>query len=193
LRRSCATRRRLLRALVHPNRDANGEESSPTTRHPFLTDTKVREAMTPAVDRQAIVAQLHGDGLTGLVTNNQADVPIISSSPDAGFPVQYTGRSSPGKDQDRNWAQKSNNRSGRSVMRWKSDEYDKLYDQVPVEPNLDKAATMWQQMNALIINNVTSVPLVDRTFSSGKAENLTGPAPRTFDWETWNIAEWKKG
>jgi peptide/nickel transport system substrate-binding protein len=122
-----------------------------------------------------------------------ADVLILSSSPDSGFPVQYMGRFYTGKDQDRNWAQKSNNWAGRNFMKWKNEEYDKLYDQVLVEPNLDKAATMWQQMNDLVIKNFISVPLVDRTFSSGKAKALTGPAPRTFDVESWNIGEWKKG
>ena len=27
----------------------------------------------------------------------------------------------------------------------------------------------------------------------GKAKNLAGPALRTFDVESWNIGEWKKG
>jgi peptide/nickel transport system substrate-binding protein len=277
-----------------PNKEVNGEKSSATTKHPFLTDIKVREAMTLAVDRQTIVKQLYGDGLTGKATTNiltvpsnlasknttaefsidkankilddagykkggdgirstpdgvrmkvvlvtsinslrqkeqaiikdgwqkigveteiksvdagvffssdpanpdtlyhfYADVLILSSSPDSGFPVQYMGRFYTGKDQDRNWAQKSNNWAGRNFMKWKSDEYDKLYDQVLVEPNLDKAATTWQQLNELVIKNFISVPLVDRTFSSGKAKTLTGPAPRTFDVESWNIGEWKKG
>jgi peptide/nickel transport system substrate-binding protein len=98
-----------------------------------------------------------------------------------------------GKDPARTWAQKGNNYSGRNFMKWKSDEYDKLFDQVLVESNLDKAATMWQQLNEIVIKDYASVPLVDRTFSSGKAKNLTGPSLRTFDSETWNIAEWKKG
>jgi peptide/nickel transport system substrate-binding protein len=280
--------------LTDPNKEVNGERSSPTTKHPFLTDIKVREAMTLAVDRQTIVKQLYGDGLTGQLTNNiltvpsslasknttsefsiekankilddagykkggdgirmtpegvrmkvvlvtsinslrqkeqaiikdgwakigvetelksvdagvyfssdpnnpdtyphfYADVLILSSSPDSGFPVQYMGRFYTGKDQDRNWAQKANNWAGRNFMKWKSEEYDKLYDQVLVEPNLDKAATMWQQLNELVIKNFISVPLVDRTFSSGKAKGLTGPSLRTFDSESWNIGEWKKG
>ena len=96
-------------------------------------------------------------------------------------------------DQSWNWAQKANNWAGRNFMKWKSEEYDKLYDQVLVEPNLDKAATMWQQLNELVVKNYISVPLVDRTYSSGKAKNLTGPSLRTFDSESWNIGEWKKG
>jgi ABC-type transport system substrate-binding protein len=78
-------------------------------------------------------------------------------------------------------------------MKWKSEEYDTLYEQVLVETNLEKAATMWQQLNELVIKNFISVPLVDRTYSSGKAKNLTGPSLRTFDPESWNIGEWKKG
>jgi hypothetical protein len=38
-----------------------------------------------------------------------------------------------------------------------------------------------------------SAPLVDRTYSSGRAKNLTGPSLLTFDAESWNIGEWKKG
>jgi len=64
---------------------------------------------------------------------------------------------------------------------------------VLVETNLDKAATMWQQLNELGIKNFLSVPLVDLTYSGGKEKNLSGPSPRTFDSETWNIGEWKKG
>ena len=52
---------------------------------------------------------------------------------------------------------------------------------------------MWQKLNEIVIKDFASVPLVDRAFSSGKAKGLTGPAPRTFDSETWNIADWKKG
>ena len=122
-----------------------------------------------------------------------ADVLILSSSPDSAFPVAVHGPFYTGKDQDRTWAQKSNNWAGRNFMKWKSEEYDKLYDQVLVETNLDKAATMWQQLNELVIKNYISVPLVDRTYSSGKAKNLTGPSLRTFDSESWNIGDWKKG
>jgi peptide/nickel transport system substrate-binding protein len=122
-----------------------------------------------------------------------ADVLMLNSSPDSPFPVQYMSRWYTGKDPARTWAQKGNNYSGRNFMKWKSDEYDTLYDQVLVETNIEKAATMWQQLNEIIIKDFGTVPLVDRTFSSGKAKNLTGPAPRTFDWETWNIGEWKKG
>jgi hypothetical protein len=36
------------------------------------------------------------------------------------------------------------------------------------------------------------VPLVDRKFTSARSKGLTGPEPRAFDNETWNIADWKK-
>jgi hypothetical protein len=42
------------------------------------------------------------------------------------------------------------------------------------------------------VNDYASVPLVDRKFTSAKVKGLTGPEPRAFDLETWNIAEWKK-
>jgi hypothetical protein len=34
------------------------------------------------------------------------------------------------------------------------------------------------------------VPLVDRRFVSARAAGVQGPTPRSFDVETWNIADW---
>ena len=273
--------------------EVEGERGHPSTKHPFLTEIKVREAMALAVDRQTIVKQLYGDGLLGKTTPNtltvpssnasknttaefsidkankilddagykkggdgirmtptgvrmkvilvtsinslrqkeqaiikdgwqkigveteiktvdagvffssdpgnpdifarfSADVLILSSSPESPFPVGYMGRFY-AKDKARSWAQKSNNWSGRNFLKWQSDEYDALYDKVLVEGDLAKAAEMWQKLNEIVIKDFATVPLVDRTFSSGKSKQLTGPAPRTFDSETWNIADWKKG
>ena len=43
-----------------PNKDVNGEKSSLTAPHPFLTDPKVREAMSWLVDRNSIATNLYG-------------------------------------------------------------------------------------------------------------------------------------
>ena len=55
-----------------------------------------------------------------------------------------------------------------------------------------KAATMWQQLNDIIIKDFADIPLVDRKFTNAKIKALTGPESRAFDSETWNIADWKK-
>jgi peptide/nickel transport system substrate-binding protein len=43
-----------------PNKDVNGEKSSLAAPHPFLTDAKVREAMSWLVDRNSIATNLYG-------------------------------------------------------------------------------------------------------------------------------------
>ncbi|MFN8632298.1 MAG: peptide ABC transporter substrate-binding protein [Chloroflexota bacterium] len=121
------------------------------------------------------------------------DVQMFTSTFDSPFPVSYMNRFYTGPDPSRTWGQKSNNWSGRNFLKWKNDQYDKLFDQVLVELDQAKAATMWQQLNDLIVNDYADVPLVDRKFASARAKSLTGPDPRAFDNETWNIADWKKG
>ena len=43
-----------------PNKDVNGEKSSVQAPHPFLTDPKVREALSYLVDRDSITTNLYG-------------------------------------------------------------------------------------------------------------------------------------
>jgi len=120
------------------------------------------------------------------------DTQMFTSTFDSPFPVSYMNRWYTGADPSRTWGQKSNNWSGRNFMKWKNDQFDKLFDQVLTELNPEKATQEWQQLNDLIINDVASVPLVDRKNASGKAKTLTGPDLRAFDNETWNIGDWKK-
>ena len=61
-----------------------------------------------------------------------------------------------------------------------------------LETNAEKAQQGWQQLNDYIVNDYASIPLVDRKFASARSKSLTGPSPRAFDNETWNIHEWKK-
>jgi peptide/nickel transport system substrate-binding protein len=275
-----------------PNQEVDGERSSPTTKHPFLTDAKVREAMALAIDRDTIAKQLYGGGLTGEVASNvlttpanlsskntkyefnlekantildqagyrrggdgirvtpsgmrmkvlyvtsinslrqkeqaivkdgwqklgietelksvdagvyfssapgnpdtfqsfYSDVQMFTSTFDSPFPVGYMNRwyaKNPALD----WGQKSNNWAGRNFMKWKNEEYDRLFDQVLVETDPQKAQQLWMQLNDLIIANYASVPLVNRKFTSAKSKALTGPKLTPFDSETWNIADWKK-
>jgi len=272
-------------------KEVNGERGAPGTKHPFLSDIKVREAMSLAIDKQTMVKQLYGP--TGEATNNvlttpgnlsskntthelnidkankllddagykkggdgirmtpdgvrmkvvfqtsinslrqkeqaivkdgwqkigietelksvdagvffasdpgnpdifarfSTDVQMFTSTFESPFPVGYMNRFYTGKDPSRTWGQKSNNWSGRNFLKWKNDEFDKLFDQALIELDTEKANQLWQQMNDLIVKDFADIPLVDRKFTSARAKNLTGPDPRAFDNETWNIADWKK-
>jgi len=278
--------------FMDTTKETNGERGAPGTKHPFLSDIKVREAMALAIDKETMVKQLYGE--TGVVTNNvlttpgnldskntkqefsiekankilddagykkggdgirmtpdgtrmkvvyqtsinslrqkeqaivkdgwqkigietelksvdagvffssdpgnpdifarfSTDVQMFTSTFDSPFPVGYMNRFYTGADPARTWGQKSNNWSGRNFLKWKNEEFDKLFDQVLVEQNPEKAATMWQQLNDLVVKDYASVPLVDRKLADGKSKQLTGPDLRPFDNLTWNIADWKKG
>lgn len=45
--------------LSDPNKEVDGEKSSPATKHPFLSDPKVREAISWLVDRESIAKNLY--------------------------------------------------------------------------------------------------------------------------------------
>jgi peptide/nickel transport system substrate-binding protein len=56
-----------------PNKEVDGQRSSIKTPHPFLTDPKVRQAMSLAIDRETIAKQLYGQ--TGIATSNILTTP----------------------------------------------------------------------------------------------------------------------
>jgi peptide/nickel transport system substrate-binding protein len=72
---------RLLLNRADPHQVVDGARSEPGTRHPFLSELAVRQAVAMAVDRTAIAAQLYGDGMTGQATTNVITVPAALASP----------------------------------------------------------------------------------------------------------------
>ncbi len=64
--------------MADPNVEVDGERGSPNSTHPFLTDQRVRQAMTLAIDRATIATQLYGQ--TGAATSNVLTVPTNLAS-----------------------------------------------------------------------------------------------------------------
>jgi peptide/nickel transport system substrate-binding protein len=56
-----------------PWKDVDGERSSVKTKHPFLTDPAVRQALNLLVDRAAVQEQIYGR--TGIATANFLNQP----------------------------------------------------------------------------------------------------------------------
>lgn len=71
---------RLLLNRADPNKTVNGARAEPSTKHPFLSDLKVRQALAMATDRKTIADQLYGAGLSGAMTTNiiTAPPPLVS-------------------------------------------------------------------------------------------------------------------
>jgi len=61
-----------------PNTEVDGERSSLKSKHPFLTDMRVRQAMALAIDRQTMAQQLYGP--TGNATANVLTTPTNLAS-----------------------------------------------------------------------------------------------------------------
>jgi peptide/nickel transport system substrate-binding protein len=63
-----------------PNTEVDGERASLKSKHPFLTDVRVRQAMALAIDRETIAKQLYGP--TGDATANVLTTPTNLASKD---------------------------------------------------------------------------------------------------------------
>ncbi len=74
---------RIIYQLADPNKEVDGERSSPTTTHPFLADQKVRKAFTMGCDLDSVVTALYGRG--GIVSPNILNDPPQFRSPNNKF------------------------------------------------------------------------------------------------------------
>lgn len=70
---------RLLLNRADPNTEVDGARSEPTTKHPFFSDLRVRQAFALAVNRKAIAEQLYGQA--GEATCNIVTAPPEVNSP----------------------------------------------------------------------------------------------------------------
>ncbi len=66
-----------------PNKEVNGEKSQKDTPHPFLSEKPVREAISLAIDREAITNQLYGEA--GTVATNFVVSPNKYASPNTDY------------------------------------------------------------------------------------------------------------
>jgi peptide/nickel transport system substrate-binding protein len=66
-----------------PNNEVDGERGSLKSKHPFLTDIKVRQAMALAIDRDTMAKQLYGP--TGNATANVLTTPTNLASRNTSF------------------------------------------------------------------------------------------------------------
>ncbi|MCC7367522.1 MAG: peptide ABC transporter substrate-binding protein [Chloroflexi bacterium] len=119
----------------------------------------------------------------------EADVQMLTVPFTSPFPAALMKRFY-GKDPAKDWAQKSNSWAPANIVKWADPEYDRVYDDVLVETDPGRARALWQRLDELAVGSGVVVPLVDRLFVGARAPGLSGPAPRAFDVETWNIAEW---
>jgi peptide/nickel transport system substrate-binding protein len=86
-------------------------------------------------------------------------------------------------------ASKANKFQGRNIVRWQSEEYDKLFNAADVEIDPVKRAALFIAMNDHLIKNVVIVPVVARTGVAAVANNLHAPLSG-WDNNTFALQDW---
>jgi peptide/nickel transport system substrate-binding protein len=86
-------------------------------------------------------------------------------------------------------ASKANKWQGRNICRWRSEEFDKLYDQAEGELDPVKRAGLFIRMNDLAVNTGHIIPLMNRMRVQGKGTKLQ-PHLTSWDLDMALIYDW---
>lgn len=87
--------------------------------------------------------------------------------------------------QENQW-QKPNN------ARYCNPEYDGLLAAAKQELNPEKRAALFQELDALLAEDVAAIPIVHRAITNGISKELVGLEPTPWDTSTWDIANWQR-
>jgi peptide/nickel transport system substrate-binding protein len=122
------------------------------------------------------------------------DLQMYTNNTTSPLPVAFMISWYAGPD-DENIAQQSNNWNGQNYSRFKSAEYDEIFDAVRAETDLEAAAEMFIQLNDILINEVAIVPLVNRAsdkyaISTTLRDENVAQSDLTVNY--WNIANWNR-
>jgi len=88
-------------------------------------------------------------------------------------------------------ATKANNWQGRNILRWKNDEYDRMFRQSEAELDPVKRAALFIQMNDLIVRSNHIIPLVRRPRVRASVNNLR-TVLSAWDNDFWLLGHWHR-
>ena len=88
--------------------------------------------------------------------------------------------------------QQVNNWSGDNASRYCNSEYDRLWQEASRELDPDRRNQLFMEMNDLLIENVSVIPLVHRADVMAFGNSMTGYEPTAWDMRTWDIMNWKR-
>ena len=81
---------------------------------------------------------------------------------------------------------------GSNMQRFCSEEYDALVDQMSQTANLDERGALAKQMNDMLMQSYSIIPLIHRGNPSAHANTLEGVRMNDWDSEIWNIKDWSR-
>ncbi len=148
------------------------------------------------INLEQVDSAIFFDGAEGNEQNNThfyTDMNMFTSTVSAPPPVLYMIRWYAGPDREE-VAQKSNGWSGRNIQRYINDEYDAVYEKAMIEPDIEKAAELFIQMNDILWNDAAVLPIIrqGKKFGAVKTLNLENVAVNPFEYEYYNIANWNR-
>ena len=79
---------------------------------------------------------------------------------------------------------------GANIQRFCSEEYDALIDQLATTAGIEARAEIVKQMNDMLMQSYSIIPLIHRGGVSAHANDLGGILISDWDSELWNIKDW---
>jgi peptide/nickel transport system substrate-binding protein len=148
------------------------------------------------VSIESVDSAIFFDNAPGNEQNNShfyQDINQFASGVAAPPPVSYMIRWYSGEDRGE-IAQESNGWAGRNIQRYINDEYDRIYEQARVEPDPEKSAELFIQLNDILFFDYAVLPLVRYGSKAGvnKRLNKESLALSGFEFSYWNIANWNE-
>lgn len=84
---------------------------------------------------------------------------------------------------------KANNWQGRNIVRWRNEEYDRIFREAQGELDPVKRAALFIRMNDLVVGSNHIIPLVSRPTVSASLNTLH-PVLSAWDGTTWLLGDW---
>ncbi len=86
-------------------------------------------------------------------------------------------------------SQKANSWQGRNIVRWRNEEYDRIYREAESELDPVKRAALFIRMNDLVVGSNHIIPIVQRPLVSASLNNLR-PVLSGWDTTMWLLRDW---
>lgn len=153
------------------------------------------EAIGVATQLKQVDAGVYFDGSPGndqSYTHFYDDLGMSTAGVDTPYPLKYMQRWYAGPD-NQNVAQQGNGWTGQNLQRYVNPDYDRLYEAVLIEPDAQRSAELFVQMNDILVNGFVVIPLVQRAAEVlGVANRLRveNIAAGSFETCYWNVANW---
>jgi len=86
-------------------------------------------------------------------------------------------------------ASKDNKWAGRNIVRWRNDEYDKVFRAAEQELDPVKRAALFVTMNDMVVEDRVVIPIVNRGQVAAMSHNLKATLS-PWDNDLWNLRDW---